>query len=59
MRLPRMAGPPESGTSRPAEDLAKVVTEEPKATEAHSHRVYRPRWPGWISKKRGAQRAPP
>lgn len=51
MRFPRMAGPPGSGTSSPAQDLAKAVTEESKATEAHSQGLCRPRWPGWISKR--------
>lgn len=45
MRFPRMAGPPGSGTSSPAQDLAKAVTEESKATEAHSQGLCRPRWP--------------
>lgn len=51
MRLLRMAGLPESGTSRPAQDLAKVVTEESKAAEAHSQGWYRPKWPVWTFKR--------
>lgn len=42
VRLPRMTGPPESGPCRPAQDLAKVVSKESKATEAHSRVVQTP-----------------
>lgn len=47
IQLLRMAGPPQSRSSGPAQDLAEVVTEKSETTEAHPQGWCAPRCRSW------------